>query len=151
MTPDDFIKAISPAAVASMLKTRVPASVTLAQAAFESGWGREAPGDNLFGIKADSSWKGPTVMVDTHEVVNGHRIPITAPFRAYPDWFGSIEDHALFLLDNPRYAKAFAYAGDAEAFATALQACGYATDPHYAAGLIKLIRGHKLAVFDKTT
>jgi flagellum-specific peptidoglycan hydrolase FlgJ len=151
MTPSEFIATISPAAVASMLKTKVPASVTIAQAAKESGWGEDAPGHNLFGVKADSGWHGPTVMVSTHEFVRGKKIPIKAPFRAYPDWFGSIEDHAEFLVVNPRYVKAFMVAGNAEAFATALQAAGYATDPQYADGLINLIRGHKLTVFDKVS
>ena len=36
----------------------VPASVSLSQAILESGWGKRSPGNNLFGIKADPSWKG---------------------------------------------------------------------------------------------
>ncbi len=40
-----------PHALAAQALTGVPASVSLAQAALESGWGRHAPGHNFFGIK----------------------------------------------------------------------------------------------------
>ncbi|WP_175787384.1 glycoside hydrolase family 73 protein, partial [Burkholderia anthina] len=107
MTPAQFITAIAPAAQICAAKTRVPASVTIAQAALESSWGARAPGMNLFGIKADTSWRGPTTPVTTHEVVGGKSIEIVASFRAYSDWQGSIDDHAAFLVSNPRYRGAF--------------------------------------------
>lgn len=147
MTPADFIAAISPAAKTSAKTTRIPASFTVAQGALESAWGAHAPGMNLFGIKADSSWKGPVTTQITHEVVNGQTITITAKFRAYDDWLGSITDHAQFLLTNPRYQPAFAYTTGA-LFAQAVAAAGYATDPQYAAKIISIIRAHGLASLD---
>jgi flagellar protein FlgJ len=147
MTPADFIAAIGPAAKASALTTKIPASFTVAQAALESAWGAHCPGFNLFGIKADPSWKGPVTSQVTHEVVNGKTIEITANFRAYPDWLGSINDHAQFLLTNPRYKPAFAYTTGA-LFAQAVAAAGYATDPQYAAKITSIIRAHGLASLD---
>ena len=41
-------------------KTGVPALVTLAQAALESGWGEHAPNYNFFGMTAGSNWNGKT-------------------------------------------------------------------------------------------
>jgi flagellum-specific peptidoglycan hydrolase FlgJ len=74
-------------------------------------------------------------------------IEITANFRAYPDWLGSINDHAQFLLTNPRYKPAFAYTTGA-LFAQAVAAAGYATDPQYAAKITSIIRAHGLASLD---
>ncbi|WP_304991917.1 glycoside hydrolase family 73 protein [Burkholderia plantarii] len=147
MKPDDFIAAIAPAAQASAKVTRIPASFTVAQAALESSWGALAPGHNLFGIKADASWHGPVVMENTHEHLQGRDVAIIDAFRAYPDWLGSIADHAQFLTSNPRYRSAFAYTSGAT-FAKAIAEAGYATDPNYAAKLISIIKSHNLSALD---
>jgi len=148
MTPTAFIAAISQAARNAAARFKVPASVTVAQAALESGWGAHAPGYNLFGIKADPAWKGATTLQTTHEW-NGHQmVEIKAAFRAYPDWQGSIDDHALFLASNPRYMGAFAFTDGAK-FATAIAQRGYATDPQYAAKLQSIMAAHGLYALDE--
>ncbi len=147
MTPQEFIAAISPAARSSAALTKIPASFTVAEAADESGWGKHCPGFNIFGIKADSSWHGPVVVDETEEVVDGKKVIITATFRAYSGWLGSLLDHAQFLLTNPRYKPAFAYQSGAS-FAKAVAAAGYATDPDYAAKIISIINTHKLTALD---
>jgi len=148
LTQDEFITAIGPAAKACAARTKVPASVTVAQAALESSWGAHAPGMNLFGIKADPSWHGPVTMQPTHEDVGGRRIEITAPFRAYSSWEGSINDHAAFLVGNPRYRPAFSCISGPD-FAEAIARCGYATDPLYATKLKSLISAHNLVALDQ--
>ena len=77
MPPSAFLALMVGPAQACQRATGIPASFTLAQAALESGWGARCPGNNLFGIKADKAWKGPTVDVPTHEVVKGQRVAIT--------------------------------------------------------------------------
>src|SRR5690349_995806 len=99
MTPNEFITAISPYAVKDMWQSNVLASVTLAQAALESAWGRSAPGNNLFGIKGNGQQQ------ETKEFVNGKWITVVDGFRVYDDWLGSIHDHSQFLIENPRYAN----------------------------------------------
>lgn len=146
-TPAGFIAAIAPAAQACAKRTGVPASVTVAQAALESSWGKRAPSMNLFGIKADASWRGPVTSQVTHEVVNGETITITARFRAYSDWQGSIDDHAAFLTGNPRYRPAFEFK-DGPNFARAIAKAGYATDPLYADKLIAIMSTRGLGAFD---
>lgn len=146
-TPAGFIAAVSPAAQACATRTGVPASVTVAQAALESSWGKRAPGMNLFGIKADASWHGPVTTQVTHEVENGQTITITANFRAYSTWQGSIDDHAAFLTGNPRYRPAFAFK-DGPNFARAIAAAGYATDPQYAEKLISIMNARNLCALD---
>lgn len=147
MTPDDFISAIAPAAQASAKTTRIPASFTVAQAAIESDWGVKTPGHNLFGIKADASWHGPVVVERTQEHLNGKDVTEHDAFRAYDDWLGSIEDHAQFLLMNPRYQPAFAFTSGVT-FAQAIAAAGYATDPDYATKLVTIIKAHNLSALD---
>lgn len=146
-TPAGFVTAIAPAAQACSKRTGVPASVTVAQAALESSWGKRAPGMNLFGIKADPAWRGPVTLQVTHEVVNGETITITARFRAYSDWEGSIDDHAAFLTGNPRYRPAFAFK-DGPNFARAIAKAGYATDPLYADKLIAIMSTRGLGALD---
>ena len=53
MTPAEFIAQILPGAQACQRATGIPASITIAQAALETGWGKDVMGNNLFGIKAD--------------------------------------------------------------------------------------------------
>ena len=150
MTPKDFIAAIAPAAHAVFVANpQILASITIAQAAIESGWGQDAPGYNLFGIKADPAWTGAFTTQPTHEYVNGRYVAITARFRAYPGYQASLEDHAAFLLQNPRYAPALAAASQgAQAYAQQLQACGYSTNPQYAHLLMEIVNTHDLTSYD---
>lgn len=150
MTPNDFISAVGPAARASMLQTKIPASFVTAEGALESGWGGSqlcTAAYNLFGIKADPSWTGPVFVLPTREYLDGQWVMVQAKWRKYSDWLGSIQDHAEFLLTNPRYKGAFAYTSGST-FAQAIQACGYATDPNYAAKIISIIKTHNLSTLD---
>ena len=148
MPPSAFIGMLAGAAQDCQRRTGIPASITLAQAALESSWGARAIGNNLFGIKADKSWTGPTVTFDTHEHLNGKDVAMPDKFRAYSSWLDSMVDHAQFLLKNPRYAPCFKETTGA-GWATALQACGYATDPDYAKKLIDIMRGRNLTFYDQ--
>ena len=143
----EFIAMIAPAAKALELSSKIPASFTIAQAAVESGWGARAANNNLFGIKADASWTGPTTLILTHEDVNGVSITVRALFRAYPDWAASLVDHAKFLTENRRYAGAFK-CDSGKDFTIAVANAGYATDPNYASVINSIIDTHQLERFD---
>jgi len=150
MKPIEFIAALSGPAVASMAKTGIPASFTVAEGALESGWATSklaVVGKNLFGVKADASWHGATVSMPTREFVGGQWVMVPALWRSYGDWSSCIDDHAAFLLQNKRYRGCFAYR-DGPSFATAVAAAGYATDPNYAALIKQLITQHGLAALD---
>jgi flagellar protein FlgJ len=97
------------------------------------------PANNLFGIKADSSWKGKVAEVTTTEYVNGVAEKKVAKFRAYDSYDESFRDYARLITQSPRYAKASQQTGSALAFASGLQKAGYATDPNYAAKLSRAI------------
>jgi Mannosyl-glycoprotein endo-beta-N-acetylglucosaminidase len=149
----EFIESVGAAAQRSMRSTSVPASVTVAQAILESDWGRSRltrQGNNLFGIKALGGVAGPAgvVTLATWEHLGGGDVVVQAPFRAYYTLEQSIDDHGRFFTSNKRYAGALAVAGDARAFAQAVQDAGYATDPGYASKLIGLMDRYNLYRFD---
>ncbi|RFB68714.1 MULTISPECIES: flagellar assembly peptidoglycan hydrolase FlgJ [unclassified Herbaspirillum] len=127
--------------------TGIPAKFMLAQAALETGWGKKeirardgSSAHNLFGIKATGNWTGKTVDATTIEYVNGVAQRKVEKFRAYDSYSEAFQDYAKLLRSNPRYEKVLANAQDAHGFAYGLQRAGYATDPHYAEKLSRIIR-----------
>ena len=150
MNPSEFIMRLTTAAVVSFKATGVPASITIAQAALESAWGESGlarNGNNLFGIKADSLWRGQSLTLNTKEFIKGQWVVVPALWRKYPSWQASIDDHAEFLKRNPRYKACFACTS-APAFARALAQAGYATDPTYSDKVIGLMKQHNLMALD---
>jgi len=127
--------------------TGIPAKFMLGQAALESGWGKRvikgtdgSNSHNLFGIKAGADWKGKVAEAVTTEYVNGKAQRKVERFRAYDSYADSFKDYAKLLASNPRYEKVLASGGDASQFAQGLQRAGYATDPHYASKLTRIIK-----------
>jgi len=138
-SPADFVEKLYPLAEKYGAELGVDPRALLAQAALETGWGRNVSCDangvsshNLFNIKADSRWSGPQAMVSTLEHENGETVRQQAAFRAYPDFESSFKDYVVFLKSNPRYRQALALADDGQSFVRALHEAGYATDPKYA-------------------
>lgn len=143
---DDFVARMGSSAQSASAASGVPAPLILAQAALESGWGkREIRGDdgtqsfNLFGIKADRSWKGPVVETLTTEYVDGEPQKVRAKFRAYGSYDEAFADYARFMTRNPRYADVLS-TGDPAAAAHGLQRAGYATDPDYGHKLVRIMQ-----------
>jgi flagellar protein FlgJ len=127
--------------------TGIPAKFMLAQAALETGWGKKeirardgSSAHNLFGIKAGSNWNGKVVEATTVEYINGVPQRRVEKFRAYSSYAEAFRDYANLLRSNPRYEKVLANAQDVHGFAYGLQRAGYATDPHYAEKLSRIIR-----------
>lgn len=135
-----FIQTMRPHAEAAARTTGLPADFILAHAALESGWGtREIraqdgrPSHNLFGIKAGSGWTGPSVEIQTTEYRQGLAVKLSDRFRAYTDYAEAFSDYANLLIN--RYGNALRAGADADVYAQALAAGGYATDPAYAGKL----------------
>jgi len=138
--PVGFVRALAPHAELAAKKLGVSVRALLAQAALETGWGKHLPshGDgsssnNLFGIKAGSSWDGDKVSVPTLEYENGVAVRRRDQFRAYDSPSESFADYASLLADSPRYAQALGQGENIAGFARALVNGGYATDPSYVA------------------
>jgi len=123
---------------------KIPACITLAQGLLESGAGKSelaTKANNHFGIKCHKDWTGETFSHDDETAAEC--------FRKYRRAKDSYEDHSLFLL-RPRYASLFELPiTDYKGWAHGLRKCGYATDPTYAAKLIKLIEDYELTSLDK--
>jgi N-acetylmuramoyl-L-alanine amidase len=141
-----FIDMMKPFAIKEWRRARVLPSLTIAQGALESGWGKYAPHNNYFGVKSHGASNGQ--VVTTKEFINGQWITIQDSFRTYDTCEGSIQDHSDFLTQNGRYAKVLGEK-DYKAACRAVHAAGYATDPNYANTLISIIEGQKLYEIDK--
>lgn len=141
-----FVQRHSAAANRIEQQTGIPAAYLIGQAGHETGWGQHQiklpngqSANNLFGIKAGASWKGPVAEVTTTEYVNGVAEKRVARFRAYASVEASFSDYARLITESPRYAQVARQTGSAAAFASSLQQAGYATDPQYAAKLSRAI------------
>jgi uncharacterized protein YraI len=155
MSHADFIAASVYPAQQSQREFRVPASVTIAQAILESGWGRSglaANDRNFFGIKCFSGVYGPIATgchnYVTQEFVNGGYVTITAAFRTYASALDSFRDHGRFLTVNDRYAPAFAYTNNANQFLYQIWLAGYATSPTYVTNVQALMQQYNLYQYD---
>ena len=137
--PEEFVDGLLPLARDAADRLGVAPRLVLAQAALETGWGQHMIRDtdggnsfNLFGIKADNSWSGADVRVPTLEFEEGLPVRRSERFRAYDSLEEAMADYVDLIRESPRYREALDSGDDAAAFASALQAGGYATDPAYA-------------------
>lgn len=142
-----YIDAYSGIAIEEMIRTGVPASITLAQGLLESGAGLSklaVEGNNHFGIKCHKGWTGKTIYIDDDR--RGEC------FRVYESADESFRDHSDFLRYRDRYKFLFDLdLTDYRGWAHGLKKAGYATDPKYAGKLIKYIEDYNLARFDIVT
>jgi flagellar protein FlgJ len=160
MTVKEFIKAYMPFAKQVELETGISAVFIMAQAALESGWGKFAPGNMLFGVKDTDGVNGneqlittteyskrydlkfPVILSITPVLVKGekfYKYLVKDYFRKYETPAESFRDHALFFNKNKRYAKALKVKTDPFLFAQEVAKAGYATAPDYATVLIGVI------------
>jgi flagellar protein FlgJ len=135
----NFVNQIWPEAAQAAQQLGVHPVSLVAQAALETNWGRNVPrtsggasSNNLFGVKAGSSWSGASVSAATQEFVGGAAQQTSAAFRAYASPGESFQDYVALVRNNPRLSAALGSGTSVAAFATALQQGGYATDPDYA-------------------
>lgn len=147
-----FLQSAVPAALFTQREFGVPASITLAQAICESGWGQSAlakQANNFFGIKALAG-AAPEAYAEfpTSEFVNGRAKSALAKFARYASPVESFTAHARLLADAARYEPAMVVRNKPAAFAAALQSCGYSTNPGYAASLLVLVKEFDLTQYD---
>jgi flagellum-specific peptidoglycan hydrolase FlgJ len=143
---------VAAAARASHRKWKIPASVSLAQWAVESEWGKKSPGNNPFGMKPRKGMNDPFQMLMTREwSKTGGNVRVPQPFRIFPSIAAAFDAHGELLATAQVYARARAVLPDPDAFVEQLQPVldskgrvvkpGYATAPNYAATLKAVMRG----------
>lgn len=123
-------------------------SLVIAQAALESAWGTKHIDNNIFGIKAGSSWTGKVAIRRTTEWNGNKYIVIMDKFRAYNSMEESIIDYLKLVGTTKRYEKVKTAKNYKEASRLIYEA-GYATDPKYSEKLINIIESNKLYEYDK--
>jgi LysM repeat protein len=136
----DYINNYKKLAMDEMVRTGIPASITLAQGIHETYAGKSElvlKSNNHFGIKCKDYWTGKKVYHD--DDARGEC------FRKYDDPALSYRDHSDFLKAGERYAPLFKLdPEDYKSWAYGLKKAGYATNPKYAPILIKLIEDYNL-------
>ncbi len=131
----NYISTYKELAITEMMRTGVPASITLAQGILESQAGQSdlvKQSNNHFGIKCKTEWTGQKVYHDDDEK--------NECFRVYSSAADSYKDHSDFLKNRPNYSFLFNLdPTDCEGWAKGLKKAGYATEPNYPQMLMKLI------------
>lgn len=127
-------------AISEMMRTGVPATITLAQGILESQYGESKlakVSNNHFGIKCKPEWTGPKTFHDDDE--KGEC------FRVYESVEQSYIDHSDFLKTRSHYAFLFKLdPADYEGWAQGLKKAGYATSKTYPQQLLKVINDYNL-------
>lgn len=141
-------------AIDEMIRTGIPASVTMAQAIIESNAGNSKLAritNNHFGIKCKSYWSGDQYFhPDDDRDTNGNLIP--SCFRKYGSVLDSYLDHSEFLMMTEHYKPLFSYdKTEYKQWAEGLELCGYASDSQYAEKLIRTIEAYDLHELDYYT
>lgn len=137
---EEYVNTYKEIAIKEMVRTGVPAAITLAQGIVETENGNSAlvkKSNNHFGIKCKETWTGPSVSHDDD-----------APgecFRKYNNAEESYIDHSNFLRTRKHYDFLFTLdPTDYKAWAYGLKKAGYATNPKYPDLLIKYIETYNL-------
>lgn len=140
MSTEEYISRYREDAIKDMVKTGVPACITLAQGILESESGNSKLAQNAnnhFGIKCHKEWDGKTFHQDDDTK--------DECFRKYKTVLESYDDHSDFLKTRSRYAFLFELdKTDYKGWAHGLKKAGYATNPKYAHQLIDLIERYNL-------
>ena len=154
-----FIQQVGPMAQEVAGANDLYASVMIAQAILESGWGQSTLttlANNMFGIKG--SYNGQFVEMQTMEDDgNGNLYPIIAKFRKYPSLKESFQDNAHVLRTTSFSPGVFFYHGawksNTNSYRDATQWLQgrYATDTAYASKLNNLIETYNLTQYDTSS
>lgn len=135
-----YINQYKDIAMEEMIRTGVPASITLAQGILESGCGQSTlakESNNHFGIKCKTEWTGGKVYHDDDTR--------NECFRVYASAEDSYRDHSNFLKNRPYYTDLFSLdPHNYAAWAYGLKKDGYATEKDYPKNLIHIIETYHL-------
>ena len=142
-----FFEKYAAAAMEEQRRYGIPASVTLAQMAVESGYGESSlakQDNNYFGIKASQDWIKSGKPWSYH-----HDDHYNDKFCTFGSALESLEYHSKVLMAD-RYKACRQYAPtDHLHWIEGIQKGGYATDPRYVATIEGVIRKYGLEKYDQ--
>lgn len=147
-TGNGFIDGLAPGAVRGMRRTGVPASVSIAIAALESGWGTSAlvkDFKNPYNVYQDDNGNALRPAGRTPE---GPRRPAgdNVP-RRYPSEAAAAEEFAMLFVAVPEYKRLLASAHVPERFAQELTGV-YSPQENYGQTLVRIMKQYDLVRFD---
>ena len=152
MTNQEFITYLVPRAQSTYTMYGIFASVTIAQAIWESAWGTSnvaTVDKNLFGIKLAGQHDPSLTIAGGTFPTDGDQ---TGQYCRYQDWGDSIQDHGYFLKNNIRYTESGVFsATNCFEQLQAIANGGYAEDPNYYAELSSVITDNNLQQYDTGT
>jgi flagellum-specific peptidoglycan hydrolase FlgJ len=139
----DYVRRFIAVAKTEKQKFGIPVSITLAQGLLESDAGESRltrAANNHFGVKTFNKRVPHVVMKDDSP---------TDKFKKYDSAWESYRDHSLLLMRDHYKSLQYLSKTDYVSWAKGLQKAGYATDPQYAAKLIKIIENLQLFKLDE--
>ena len=139
----DYVRRFIGIAKSEKQKFGIPVSITLAQGLLESDAGDSRltrAANNHFGVKTFNKRVPHVVMKDDSP---------TDKFKKYDSAWESYRDHSLLLMRDHYKPLQYLSKTDYVSWAKGLQKAGYATDPQYAAKLIKIIENLQLFKLDE--
>jgi flagellum-specific peptidoglycan hydrolase FlgJ len=139
----DYVRRFVAIAKTEKQKFGIPVSITLAQGLLESDAGESRltrAANNHFGVKTFNKHVAHVVMKDDSP---------TDKFKKYDTAWESYRDHSLLLMRDHYKGLQYLSKTDYVNWAKGLQKAGYATDPQYAAKLIKIIENLQLYKLDE--
>jgi hypothetical protein len=77
-----------------------------AEGVLESGWGQSglaAKYNNIFGQKVSKWWTGPTVQIETREVINGQSVMVPATWPVFANLAEAFAERLKLLNAAPQY------------------------------------------------
>lgn len=166
MTQQEFIQKMSECAVCDMGgASGILASVTIAQAILESGYGTTelaVNANNYFGMKcslSSNTWNSVWDRVSKYTKTtkeqdkDGKEYTIKADFRKYSSMEESVADHSLYLLGamngNKKRYEGLAGEKDPRTAIQIIKDGGYATDVKYVDKVMSIIERFDLTQYDK--
>lgn len=146
-TPEGFFRTAGPYARQVERETGIPAALSLAIAANETGYGQTrymAGSNNFHGIQARAGEPGAVPYKDWRPGAGGQQVFYDAAQRSFDSPLSGFRGFADFLTQNPRYAPALAaykQTGDVNQLAADIHRAGYAEDPAYTQKITSIMKG----------
>ena len=163
----DYIEQLVPFAQEAQRKFKYLASVLIAQACQENGYGLDndclvlMEANNILGMKKEllndtwhsDYWDGSYIVKPTPEWYNGKLTYINDAFRKYQNIRDCIMDYCQFMRDAKRDNGSYKYRDvlgitDPAELIKQVRVRGYCTDPTYDYSIVKIIAKHNLTQYD---
>lgn len=147
-TAQSFLNKFKEFCIKDMKQSGILASLTGAQGFIESNRGNSGlttRANNLFGIKG--KYNGQSVTMMTTEYYAGVKTRVPQPFRKYPSWQESVNDHSA-MFNRLSWYENLRNCQDYEEACLNVKKDGYATAPDYTSTLMNPIRKYQLWMWD---